>query len=79
VNIVSNMLQTLGSVKTKPHKIKLEGESIVSPYVHPLYGEPPKIIFDRCVLVSHKQFVEVYNVCNKGPSPKGLRLSKDFQ
>jgi hypothetical protein len=73
------MLQTLGSVKTKPCKVRLEGRSIASPYVHPLHGEPPKIIFDRCNLVSHKQFVEVYNVYNKGPSPKSLRLSKDFQ
>jgi hypothetical protein len=78
VNIVSNMLQTLVSVKTKPCKVRLEGGSIVSLYVHPLYGEPLKIIFHRCVFVSHKQFVEVYNVCNKGPSPKSLRWSKDF-
>jgi hypothetical protein len=77
VNIVSNMLQTLGSVKTKPHKIRLERRSALLSYVHPLYGEPPKIIFDRCVHVSHKQFVEVYNFCNKGPFPKSLRLNKD--
>jgi hypothetical protein len=80
VNIVSNLLQTLGSVKPKPYsKVRLEGGSIVSQYVHPLYGKPLKILFDRCVLISHKQFVEVYNFCNKGHSLKCFRLSKDFQ
>ncbi len=79
VNIVSNMLQTLGSVKTKPRKVRLEGGSIVSLYVHPLYGEPPKIIFDRCVLVFHKQFVVVYNVCNKVPFPKVWGQVKTFK
>jgi hypothetical protein len=48
-------------------------------YVDPLYGEPLKIIFDRRVFVFHKRIVEVYNLCSEGPSPKSLKLSKDFQ
>jgi hypothetical protein len=31
-----------------------------------------------CFCIS-KRIVEVYNLCNKGPSPKSLKLRKDFQ
>jgi hypothetical protein len=51
------MSQIFGVVETKPHKVKLEG--CVSPYVDPLYGKPLKFIFDRCVHVFQKKFVEV--------------------
>ncbi len=71
-------MQIFGVVETKPRKVKLEG-AFVSLYVDPLYNEPLKIIFDKCVFVFHKKIVEVYNLCNKGPSPKSLKLSKDFQ
>jgi hypothetical protein len=72
------MLQIFGVVETKLCKIKLE-RMFVSLYVDPLYGEPLKIIFDKCVFVFQKTIVEIYNLCNKGPSPKRLKLSKDFQ
>jgi hypothetical protein len=54
VNIVLNMSQTLGNVRSRQHKVKLEGGFTMSPYVDVLYGEPPKINFDRCVIVSRK-------------------------
>ncbi len=57
MSIVSKMSQIFGVVETKPHKVKLEG--CVSPYVDPLYGKPLKFIFDRCVHVFQKKFVEV--------------------
>jgi hypothetical protein len=36
------MLQTLGSVKTKPHKIRLERRSALLSYVHPYMANPLK-------------------------------------
>jgi len=41
-------------------------------------GDPPKIIFDRKVPLTRKQFAKVYGLCNIGPSPKKLKLGLDY-
>jgi hypothetical protein len=40
---------------------------------------PLKLFLRNVFLYFTKKFVEVYNLCNKGPFPKSLKLSKDFQ
>jgi hypothetical protein len=57
--------------------VKIEG--VVSSLVDPLYGTPPIIIFDKKQPFFHNQFVEQYHICGKGPSPKCLKLGKDFE
>jgi hypothetical protein len=53
-------------------------EGGLSPYVEPLYGKPPKIIFDKKVQMTCCQFVKKYNFCNKGTNPKRLKIGKDY-
>jgi hypothetical protein len=55
--------------------MKVEGR--LSPYVKPLYGKPPKIIFDKKVQMTYSQFANNYNFCNKGTNPKRLKIGKD--
>jgi hypothetical protein len=58
-------------------KIKTKG-AILS-WVAPLYATPLDIIFDKKNLNTRKDFVEKYDLCNKGPNPKCLRIGKDLE
>jgi hypothetical protein len=58
-------------------KIKLE--DIVSSWVALLHGTPPNNIFDRRTSISKNQFFDKYGLCNKGPSPKDLKIRKDLK
>jgi hypothetical protein len=51
----------------------------ISTWVEPLYGAKPNIIFDRKQFVSKQQFTYTYGICIKDPSPKCLKLGKDFE
>jgi hypothetical protein len=68
---------SLKNTNCKLKKVKSEGTLAL--WVEPLYGPPPNIIFDRNNLVSRKQFAATYCLCYKGPLPKHLKLSKDFE
>jgi hypothetical protein len=55
-------------------KVKIEGVSlVVLVWVEPLNGTKPSIIFDRKQHVSKQQFVDTYDICIKGLSPKCLK------
>ncbi len=47
-------------------------------WVEPLYGTPPNIILDINNPIFRKQFVATYGMCCEGPSPKHLKLNRDF-
>ncbi len=42
----------------------------------PIYKEQPNLIFDRKHIVTWKEFVKKYGLCNKGLNPKHLKLGK---
>jgi hypothetical protein len=42
----------------------------------PFYEEQPNLIFDRKHIITWKEFVEKYRLCNKGLYPKHLKLGK---
>jgi hypothetical protein len=44
-----------------------------------LYAIPPKLIFDKKNLISHKYFFEKYALCNFGISPKNLKIGKKVE
>jgi hypothetical protein len=67
----------LGTNPCKLKKVKIEG--VVSSWVDPLYSTPPVIKFDKKLPVFRNQFIEQYHICGKGPSPKCLKLGKDFE
>jgi hypothetical protein len=69
-----NVCSLAGSTKLK-RRVKVE--NVTSPYVELLYGKPSKIIFDKKKSVSRNQFAKKYCFCNKGLSPKMLRIRKD--
>jgi hypothetical protein len=53
-------------------------ESTIFLYVHPLFVNPPKIIFDRKIPLTCKQFVDAYGLCSIRPFPKNLKLGLDY-
>jgi hypothetical protein len=53
--------------------------SIVLTWVEPLYKAKLTIIFDRKQPVFKQQFIDTYIICIKGPSPKCLKLGRDFE
>jgi hypothetical protein len=69
-------IDSLGAIDLKKY-VKLE--HVVSSWVDPLYGTPPKIIFDKKPLPSRKEifdkFVDLYS---KRPTPKHLKVGRDF-
>jgi hypothetical protein len=72
------MSQQICNVRNGDLKKKVKVERIASLYVHPMFAYPPKIIFDKKVPLTHKQFIEAYGLCNIGPFPKKLKLGLDY-
>jgi hypothetical protein len=62
----------LGSID-KNTKVKIEATTL-SYYVNPLYGEKPKIIFDKKNKISWKSFWEKYGI-----TPKRLKIGKEIE
>ncbi len=58
---------------------KVKREGAVSTWVEPLYGEKPKIIFDKKNVVSRTLMFEKYGFCYQGLSPKQLRIGRDLE
>ncbi len=77
VSLCRSLGGNLGTNLYKLKKVKIEGT--MSSWVDPLYDTPPIIIFDKKQHVFWNQFIEQYHICGKGPSPKCLKLGKDFE
>jgi hypothetical protein len=48
-------------------------------WVEPLYGKKLNVIFDKKQPISKQQFAYTYDICNKGPLPKGFKLGRNFE
>jgi hypothetical protein len=72
------MFQQICNVGSKDLKKKVKVENTLFLYVHPLFMDPPKIIFDRKVPLTHKQFVKAYGLCSIEPFPKKLKFGLDY-
>jgi hypothetical protein len=60
--------------KWRPKKEGEDKEHCIFLCTPTIYGDPPKIIFDKKVPLTCKKFAKVYGLCNIGPSPKKLKL-----
>jgi hypothetical protein len=58
--------------------MKVEGK-VVSSWIEPLYATPPKLIFDKKNLISHKQLFEKYALCNSSILPKNHKIGKEVE
>jgi hypothetical protein len=68
----------VATIGRKNLKKKMKVESTISLYVHALFINPPKIIFDRKIPLTCKQFVDAYGLCSIKPFPKNLKLGLDY-
>jgi len=80
INLIINTGSLGNSGATMDFKkcVKVEGRVVFS-WVAPLYHTPLRIIFYKKNHVSWREIEEKYGVCNKGLSPKSLRIRKDLE